>query len=862
MDRRRSRAIAVSVVLLVGGLALHAQDSPLTSARQIRPAHRRVPGRYIVVLRGNDDPEAVGLESARLHKGKLRKAYRHALRGFAVEVPEAAARALAQDPRVAYVEEDGVTTATAMSEQVNVESWGIDRIDQRLLPFEGRYRYAADGSGVNVYIMDTGVRASHGSFEGRVFGAYSAIADGIPPDQDCVGHGTHVAGIVGSAFAGVAKNVTMHSVKALHCTSTGSWSEYVAAVDWVIAHHRKPAVINASIGGGFSQAAHDAIERAVASGITFVGSAGNDNVDACPALPGAATSALIVASSTAQDGRASYSNWGSCVDLFAPGDSILSLSSMDNVSYQSMSGTSMAAPQVAGAAALYLQRRPAALPAEVRKAIVGGATAGVINLFGAAGTPNLLLFTSHLGDIVAPTVSVTSPAPGAYVTGTVTISAAARDDVELTGVKFLVDGTTLGTDYSPPFSVAWDTTRFANAGHTVTVEARDLAGNVTRRAIAVSVVNDAGPQWTTTAVGTSGTGATRYSADALIVEGTGADIWGAADSFHFAHRRWSGDGDLIVNVASIAQPPDAQFAMAGIMFRESLQAGSRHAALVITTDGKLKFRRRTTTDGTTLSDGPAAGTTFGPRWLKLSRRGNSFGASISTDGFTWSGVHVPQAITMPATVDVGLVVLRKGGSGPARATFSNIGLGRVPDGWGVADVGDVGLSGKTTHSGGVFELRAAGTDLWSTEDALHLAYKPWTGDGEITARIEAVTAPADSSFALAAITMRESLEPDARHASLVLTTQGKAKFRRRTSRGGTTLSDGPASGSTTAPRWVRLKRQGHDLTAFLSADGMGWEPVAATQSVVMPPTIYIGVLALRSGGSETTTARFSSVTIR
>jgi len=861
VSRRVSSLYFVCVFLVLGASVPHAQD-PIRKTRGIRRVRGAIAGRYLVKLRGTDDPEAVGFESASIHRGRVRHFYRHALRGFAIELTEAAAQALARDPRVEYVEEDGVTTGDALSVRAPVASYGIDRIDQRVLPLDTAYHYGGTGAGVNVYVVDSGIRVTHQTFQGRAFGAYTAVNDGIPPNVDCMGHGTHVAGIVGGYDLGVASGVTLYSVKALGCNNQGTWATYIDAIDWVVANHHKPAVINASIGGGYTSAAAEAIERAVAAGITFVGAAGNGNADACLTIPGAAASSITVGNATARDERASDSNFGRCVALFAPGAGIQSAYNADDSSTVSMWGTSMAAPHVAGAAALYLENHPAATPAEVRAALLATATSGVLTNMAAAGS-NLLLFSPPLSDIVAPTVSIASPAAGAVLAGTVTVHALATDDVELADVRFTVDGATLGVVSSPPFAVAWDTTRAADTSHTLTVEARDRGGNVTRRSITASVANRVNEEWADEPIGSApGSGAATYAAGRLSLTAAGTDVYATADGFYFSHRQWSGDGDLVARVASLTAPADAQFAIAGLMFRESAAADSRHAAVILSTDGKVKFRRRAASGALTLSDGPSAGAAFAPAWLKLSRRGDTFSASLSADGVAWKPVFAPTKISMAPTVEVGLLALRSGGAEPAHATFDNIGLGRVPAGWTVADVGTVAAIGTTTASDDVFALQATGTDLWSTADAFHFASMPWTGDGEITARVDGLTAPAGASFALAAISMRESLDPASRHASLAVTTDGKAKFRRRLSAGGPTASDGLSIGSVTPPCWVRLTRQGQEFAAFISTDGELWQRVYTVQTVAMPSTIYVGVLGLRNGGAGLANVHFSHVVVR
>ncbi|MGX5175227.1 fibronectin type III domain-containing protein [Aliikangiella sp. IMCC44653] len=319
-------------------------------------------------------------------KGKVIHQFAHALNGFVLSLPAANLNSLRQDPRVLMVEQDQIVSINATQAGA---TWGLDRIDQTDLPLSGDYTYELDGTAVNAYVIDTGVLVSHNDFNGRALNGFDFV-DNDTVANDCNGHGTHVAGTLGATTWGVAKNVAITAVKVLGCNGSGTNSGVIRGVDWVAANAQLPAVANMSLGGGNSPALDAAVNNAISAGISFVVAAGNSNINACSGSPNRVPAAITVASSTQSDSRSSFSNWGACVDLFAPGSNITS--TWHNGSTNSISGTSMAAPHVAGAAALYLQAHPNATPAQVADGLTGFASQGKIS--GVNGSPNLLLNSS------------------------------------------------------------------------------------------------------------------------------------------------------------------------------------------------------------------------------------------------------------------------------------------------------------------------------------------------------------------------------------------------------------------------------------------------------------------------------------
>ncbi len=390
--RGLAAALVASIGLVAPATPAHAAPAPAATpaaSPAAAPAVHGVgakdalPGRYVVVLR----PGRAAADARRLATGRVHRVFHGGVTGFTASMSAAQARRLAGHPAVAVVEQDRVVRVSATQRNA---PWGLDRIDERHLPLSRTYSPANDARHVHAYVVDTGIRISHTQFGGRAAHGWDAYDDD-PVAADCNGHGTHVAGTIGGSRYGVAKRVRLVAVRVLGCDGSGTITDVIDGVNWVTANAARPAVANMSLGGGYSYALNLAVRASIAAGITYVVAAGNENFGACWFSPASVSAAITVGATDRRDRRASFSNYGKCLDLFAPGVGIRSAWHTGNRATAVLDGTSMAAPHVAGAAAMILQRYPHGSPAAVRDLLVKRTTKGKIT-DRRKGSPNRLLY--------------------------------------------------------------------------------------------------------------------------------------------------------------------------------------------------------------------------------------------------------------------------------------------------------------------------------------------------------------------------------------------------------------------------------------------------------------------------------------
>lgn len=404
-------AVALAAALACPSVSMAQATRPDTgNADRATHAYRAstpIDGQYIVRLR-DTTPNAAALSAqlAQQSGAQLLFRYESAIKGFAARMSAAAAQALTNNPNVESVEQDATVSLNATQAGA---TWGLDRIDQRNLPLNSSYTDNFTGSGIYAFIIDTGIRSSHsefldGTLKSRVLAGSTSIADGNGAN-DCNGHGTHVAGTVGGNTYGVAKAVWLVPVRVLDCAGSGAFSGVIAGIDWMIGQTSlRPAVANMSLGGGLSASVNAAVAKAVDNGITVAVAAGNSNADACSSSPASEPKAITVGATTSTDARASYSNYGACLDVFAPGSSITSSWYTGDSAINTISGTSMASPHVAGVAALALSANPSASPAAVTKFIIDNSTPGLVTGAG-TGSPNRMVYSLASGTPTEPVIT-------------------------------------------------------------------------------------------------------------------------------------------------------------------------------------------------------------------------------------------------------------------------------------------------------------------------------------------------------------------------------------------------------------------------------------------------------------------------
>ena len=750
----------------------------------IRRARVPIPNQYIVVLNADDDATAVAFESETLYQGRLRHVFRRAVRGFAIRLTPAAAAALSRDPRVAYVEEDGLVRADLLTE--SPAPWGLDRIDQRSLPLDGAFHYPAPIRQVRIHLLDTGLRVSHQEFGGRAFNAGDFIDDDLdwdandinnddgdpsrPDGDDCNGHGTHVAATAAGETHGVAKNAIVMSYRVLDCNGDGTISSVLAGVDAVTGDPYRPAIANMSLSGDVSETLDAAVRRSIAAGITYVVAAGNDAVSASTASPARVTEAITVGATGTNDARAGFSNYGSVLDLFAPGVSIPSAWHTSDTASAISSGTSMATPHVTGVAALYLERVADAPPASVHQVVVSAATPGLVGNAG-SGSPNRLLYSGFLNDEGTVPASFV-PAP--WATGDVGAVGRAGSAVYASGT-FTVDGSGAdiwGTADAFRFvyrSLSGDGSIVAHVGGIQNVHAWSKAAVMMRNGLSAGAVNATmlvsagkglsfqrratangstvatlapgtapewlkltragsrfsayhsynGSSWTLVGeatlsmsqtiqvglavtshydgsiargtfsdvsvavggttqgsqsyqsldIGASGGGTVDRGDGTFTLSGAGADIWGSADGFRYMYRQVTGDFDVEARVASVEAVH--AWTKAGVMIRESLTPGSRHAFALVSAAKGIAYQYRAVTSGS--STQATALTGAAPHWVRLSRRGSTITAYRRSDGGSWQTLGAA-TIAMPASVYVGIAITSHDATRVASATFGSIAI--------------------------------------------------------------------------------------------------------------------------------------------------------------------------------------------
>ncbi len=764
------------------------------------------------------------------------------------------------------------------------------------------------GSGAHVVgIVDTGIAHAHSDLIANLWSApapYTIYTNGGQTREDCPagahgydayrymcdpidanGHGTGMAGIVGATgnnrtgVSGVSWRARIMDLRFLGPDGSGFTSDLINVLDAAIqlkqifgAAADVRVLSNSYSDSAYSQALADEIAKTNAAGMLFVVAAGNSstNNDVTPTYPANddAPNVVAVAATNQTDDLSSYSNYGATtVHVGAPGDDITTTNSVvasdGSSTYWSISGTSPATAVVSGVAGLVLSQCDLAT-GQLKKLLLqtvdpvpalGGRT-----ISGGRVNVDRALQQCASGN-QAPHVSLTSPDDQSHFTtpATVVITADAADaDGHVTRVDFYANGAYLGTDTTAPYSFEWSG---VTAGtYTLTAVATDNLGatssSIARQIFVNQPANLPSP-WATEDIGNTGvTGWASYAGGVFAVYGGGADVWGTADAFRFVYQPLAGDGTITAEVTSIENVE--AWTKAGVMIRETLDANSAHAFMLVSAGKGLAFQRRTATGGETTSTSGGGGAA--PRYVKLARVGRTITASTSADGRSWTVVG-HDTFNMMSTVYVGLAVSSHDATKEAQATFEQAGVAptsstSLPRGWVDRDIGAVGSTGSAQYANGTFTVKASGADIWGTADAFHFVYEPWTGDGSIIARVASVTEA--SVWSKAGVMFRATLDANAAHAFMLVSAAKGVAFQRRDTTGGDSIDT--AGPSAAPPRWMRLARSGNMFTAYQSSDGTSWTRVGI-ETISMPQTIYVGLAVTSHDDTKTTTAALGAVTV-
>jgi regulation of enolase protein 1 (concanavalin A-like superfamily) len=695
------------------------------------------------------------------------------------------------------------------------------------------------------------------------------------------GHGTAMAGIIGAegnnsfGVSGVAWTTSVMALKFIGPDGVGSYADAINAIAFAVQVRDRFAasggaelrvLSNSWTGEAFSQALLDAVELANSRDLLVVASAGNDgrDNDTRPMYPASlpAANILSVLATGAADGLEHYTNFGvTSVDVGAPG---LTYSTTFGGGYGLTFGTSVATAFASGAASLVLSRCGLTVSQLKSTLLESADPIEALRFVSVSGGRIHLRRALDLcaGDNNAPSIVITSPSHSSTFTegSSITLSADAFDpDGLVTRVDFYTGPSWIGRATTSPFEISIGS---LPAGmYEVTAVATDDRGATSMTLPLTFAVGGAQilppSPWRFDDVGATGTaGHVAFEGGAVMVQGSGADIWGTSDAFTFVHRRLDGDGEIVARVVSVeAVDP---WTKAGVMIRSELAPGDAHAFMLVSAERGLAFQRRTASGGATLHTSGGAGSA--PQWVKLARQGTAVTASVSADGVSWTVVG-SDAIDWGPSVYVGLAVTSHEAGRSATARFDSISItaspasSGLPDGWAHGDVGEVGVAGRATEREGSFTVTGAGRDVWGAADEFQFVYRPMQGDGQIVARLASLDG--EVSWAKAGLMIRESLDPSSAHAFVLASLSNGIAFQRRAQAGALTAHTGTEGG---APVWLRLTRVGSAIAASISADGASWT-VIGEDSVPLGATVMVGLAVSSHDPATTATAVFDNISV-